>query len=547
MKENNFENTNTNNIRAIDKHIECGEKLPNKKILNNPLPTICAYIVVLASTIACPFIFVALFFQDSIQLYLEEDAIYERSYTFKIFELIIEDQIAFSIVLFVAVILLLLSVVLILTYGTSANKHGEYTFSLNQRVMFEIQVTILFCLLVLFVDVFISQLSWIDLYLIDYVMSCIPIAWALVLVGMQFLQSNVKRFKAHKFWHYTIVGRIFALFKRVFDRNDNVTLKIIGAIAAGGVVLMVLPFPISVLAFTILMVLTIAYIPKYSDKFMEIRNKTAKMSEGAVDERIVITGDGELSKLARNINEISKGANIAIQNEMKNQRLKVDLISNVSHDIKTPLTSMITYVDLMKKEELNNEKALEYLTIIDQKTQRLKKLTDDLFEAAKASSGAIKVNMEKIEMVSLINQVLGEIDDKLNAANLECDFSYDDMPMYVNADGQLMFRVFDNLLLNATKYSLEGSRIYIKVKKIRVENSEVERAVIEIKNVSKNKLNISAEELMERFVRGEEERSTEGSGLGLAIAQDLTKLMGGELVLAVDGDIFMAKVSFCLI
>ena len=249
---------------------------------------------------------------------------------------------------------------------------------------------------------------------------------------------------------------------------------------------------------------------------------------------------GELDRLADNINQISRASNIAVQNELKNQRMKTELISNVSHDLKTPLTSMISYVDLMKKEGLDSPNAPEYLDIIDQKTQRLKVLTENLFEAAKASSGAIPVNMEAIDITSLLTQSLAEMEERLSSKSLDVQVKNLCEGTRVVADGQLMWRVMENLLGNVSKYALEGSRVYIDVREISVKGRD--DVVLEIKNISRDQLNISAEELMERFKRGDESRNTEGSGLGLAIAKDLVKLMNGIFEITVDGDLFKATV-----
>jgi signal transduction histidine kinase len=247
---------------------------------------------------------------------------------------------------------------------------------------------------------------------------------------------------------------------------------------------------------------------------------------------------GEFDKLARGINEISEASERAMRNELKNQRLKTDLISNVSHDLKTPLTSIIAYIDLLKREGADGPKAREYIKVLDQKSQRLKKLTEDLFEAAKASSGAIPVHMEKIDLLSLIKQGLGEMDDGLVAQRLDIKLLSENEQYYVRADGQLLWRIVENLLGNVQKYALEGSRVYINLSEQKTAAGGM--TVLEIKNISKAQLNISADELMERFVRGDEARATNGSGLGLAIAKDLARLQNGRFEPKIDGDLFKA-------
>ena len=218
--------------------------------------------------------------------------------------------------------------------------------------------------------------------------------------------------------------------------------------------------------------------------------------------------------------------------------MKTELITNVSHDIKTPLTSIINYVDLLKKEDIQNEKAKEYLDILEQKSQRLKRLTEDLIEASKASSGNIKLDMKKINVNELIKQISGEFEDKFKNKNLDLNIEMPKEDVFILADSRYLYRVMENMYTNIEKYAMENSRVYVDLLE---ENKKVK---IEIKNISKEKLNISANELMERFVRGESSRNTEGSGLGLSIAQSLTKLQKGEFGIYLDGDLFKVIISF---
>ena len=244
---------------------------------------------------------------------------------------------------------------------------------------------------------------------------------------------------------------------------------------------------------------------------------------------------GELEAV-KSINSISDGLKTAIETQVKADRLKADLITNVSHDIKTPLTSIINYVDLIKRENIDNDRVKEYIDILDKKSARLKNLTEDLVEASKASSGNIKMEMNKLDMAALAAQAGGEFDDKFAARSLEFNLDTGSSPAYVWADGRHLWRVFENLLNNAAKYAMEHTRIYAAVE------TADGKCTFTIKNVSQSKLNISPDELTERFIRGDVSRSTEGSGLGLNIAQSLTRLMGGELVIEIDGDLYKAKV-----
>ena len=247
---------------------------------------------------------------------------------------------------------------------------------------------------------------------------------------------------------------------------------------------------------------------------------------------------GEQLGIAQSINHISTGLRSALNEQVKAERLKADLITNVSHDIRTPLTSIINYVDLLKREDIQDEKAREYIDVLDRKSDRLKKLTEDLLEASKASSGNIRMEMQRIDLCEIAKQAGAEFEDRFHKRSLELCLTVPDHPVMVTADGRHLWRVLDNLYSNAAKYALTGTRVYADVLEGAEESSFV------IKNVSQDKLNISPEELTERFVRGDVSRNSEGSGLGLSIAQSLTKLMGGALVIEIDGDLYKASVRF---
>ncbi len=249
---------------------------------------------------------------------------------------------------------------------------------------------------------------------------------------------------------------------------------------------------------------------------------------------------GKELKIAGQINEIGTGLERALQEQVKSERLRSDLITNVSHDIRTPLTSIINYVDLIRRENIPNERLQNYLTVLDQKSQRLKTLTEDLLEASKASSGNLKLDMARLDLVEMIWQCNGEFEERFEERGLELCGSLPDISLMIMADGRHLWRVLENLYNNACKYALEKSRVYTEVSR------ENDRAAFTIKNVSEHKLNISSDELMERFVRGDESRTTEGSGLGLSIAESLTKLQGGTFEILIDADLFTVKITFPL-
>ena len=524
------------------------------------------------------------------------------------------------------------------------------------------------------------------------------------------------------FWEKSFFGGIALSIYRGIASSDKTMVKVM-ALLIGGMLL-----SMTWIGAALVLAAIMLCIPRLVRQFTEIRGGVSEVKSGNLAHRIPVETDrrgnvGELGRLAADINEISQASNLAVQNELKNQRMKTELISNVSHDLKTPLTSMVSYIDLMKQEGLDSPHAPEYLEILDEKTQRLRVLTEELFEAAKASSGDMPVRMEAIDLGSLISQSLGEMNERLAARKLEILVSnhcaqsapvmhtawnpkasrpageecaeanvnaapFDAAPFdaadgmtegmragvqtaaaggmdgaavfddgaaagiasagpRVMADGQLLWRVLENLLGNVSKYALPGSRVYLDIRRVSRKRSgaagtagtatsagngktaktlrtaasaedsgaartfrvsafarngesvrnfrtaasaspsetaaagiseasgsaasagtadntgafaaagttsadssysaQAEKAVngfvlLEVKNISEEQLNISAEELMERFKRGDASRNTEGSGLGLAIARDLTKLMGGVFEITVDGDLFKASI-----
>ena len=243
-------------------------------------------------------------------------------------------------------------------------------------------------------------------------------------------------------------------------------------------------------------------------------------------------------KHGEDLNNVSNGIEAAVSEKMKSERFRTELITNVSHDIKTPLTSIINYVDLLQKEDIDNEKVREYLDVLDRQSSRLKKLIQDLLEASKASTGSINVELEELDAAVMLSQVAGEYKEKFEKNNLDLIIKNDVTPVMIQADGRHLWRVFDNLMNNINKYAQPGTRVYIDI--IPKDSG----AIITFKNVSATPLNISSDELKERFVRGDSSRNTEGSGLGLSIAESLMKLMNGTLELIVDGDLFKVTLEF---
>jgi signal transduction histidine kinase len=274
-----------------------------------------------------------------------------------------------------------------------------------------------------------------------------------------------------------------------------------------------------------------------SSKYNKLLQATNKIAEGKLEANIE-EDLGVFNSLKSELQNIQKGFKKAVEEEVKSQRMKTELITNVSHDLKTPLTSIITYVDLLKDEGLSAEKRSEYLDTLDRKSQRLKDLIEDLFEVSKATSGNISLNIVDVDIIALMKQTLLELDDKISKASLVVRTNYPEEKVILPLDSQRMFRVFENLIINITKYAQEGSRVYIDVA------NRPDKVEIILRNMAATEINFNVDEIMERFVRGDKARNTEGSGLGLAIAKSFVELQGGSLDIVVDGDLFKVVIKF---
>ena len=271
----------------------------------------------------------------------------------------------------------------------------------------------------------------------------------------------------------------------------------------------------------------------------ELKRAGKELAEGnsdyKVDTRLMF---GHAKEHGERLNSISEGVAKAVNERMKSEHLKTELITNVSHDIKTPLTSIINYSDLIYKEETENQKIQEYAEVLHRQSTRLKKLIEDLMEASKVSTGNIEVNLEVCDIGVLLTQITGEFEPRMTQQELELIAKQPEQPVQILADSRLLWRVMDNLMSNICKYSQKGTRVYVSVE------ADGGNAKIQLKNISNYPLDISADELMERFVRGDRSRHTEGNGLGLSIAKSLTDVQGGRLDLSVDGDLFKVMITF---
>ena len=382
------------------------------------------------------------------------------------------------------------------------------------------------------------------------VMLIMLVGYFSVLSALYGAGTLLKRIKAHTFFKNSITYRIlkwliqkYKNVKNIISSNKNlggkIALYFIGIVTVS--ILIGLIFKeFGILLDIVFWIWCYYKIMKEVDKFKQIHDATEKIYKGdtniKLDESLYT---GVLKELAIYINDIAGGFSNAIKESLKSERLKTELITNVSHDIKTPLTSIINYVNLLKQENIQNEKAKEYIEVLDNKSQRLKKLIEDLVEASKASSGNIKINKELLNVKELLNQVTGEFEDKFNSRGLNIISKLPEKTVYIKADSRYLYRVLENIYSNVAKYAEENTRVYIDC--ILEEENTV---AIYVKNISKDELNISADELMQRFVRGDKSRNTEGSGLGLSIAKSLTELQDGTFNIYLDGDLFKVAIKF---
>ncbi|WP_242861078.1 histidine kinase dimerization/phospho-acceptor domain-containing protein [Clostridium scatologenes] len=286
----------------------------------------------------------------------------------------------------------------------------------------------------------------------------------------------------------------------------------------------------------IILILRIMF--KKIDYLNEILKGTEEIASGNLNYVIKEKEESHLSKIAHNINNIKSGYKKSLQSQIKSERLKSELITNVSHDLKTPLTSIINYINLLKKEGLSEDEIKGYIGVLDRKSERLKVLIEDLFEASKMSSGSVELNIEKVDVAALLEQSIAELDEKIKKASLTLRVKYSNKHIYANLDGKKTWRVFENLINNIIKYSAPNTRVYINLME------EDNKILIVMKNISSYEMDFDAEEIFERFKRGDKSRNTEGSGLGLAIAKSIVELQGGKLNIEIDGDLFKAIVQF---
>lgn len=371
------------------------------------------------------------------------------------------------------------------------------------------------------------------------------------IVNLSFLTgylSLVRRIKAGKLWENSILHVITSFIASVFRNRKNTTrtiiLYVIYVISNGAAIVYGIWYGDIFIGAGVPLIISIiagVYVIKDAIERHEILDGVSKIVEGDLDYKISLENlHQDNFNLAQSINNIGSGLRAAVEESTRNERMKTELITNVSHDIKTPLTSIINYVGLIKREKIENERIQGYVEVLENKAQRLKHLTEDLVEASKISSGNIELQIGRINLVELIYQTAGEFDEKFDSKNLNMVLNLPNTPVVVMADGRRVWRVIENLYNNVAKYALNGTRVYADL------SATEEKAVFSLKNISENQLNFKADELTERFIRGDVSRSTEGSGLGLSIAKNLTELQGGSFEIYLDGDLFRVTVSLPL-
>ena len=390
--------------------------------------------------------------------------------------------------------------------------------------------------------------------LVEIIVFCFIVPAILYFVTLWYLMSFVVQLKAktifkHTFTYWLIkkISKLGNVIKHIY-KNLKTTYKVLFVIGIfWSFILIFMGVNVYdnknlILGFIFISAVETLIIIFCAIAFQRVKQGGEKIVSGDLENKIDTTYMfGDIKDFADSLNNINLGLQSAIDDKMKSERFKTELITNVSHDIKTPLTSIVNYVDLIKKEECENEKIKEYIDVLDRQSIRLKKLIEDLVEASKASTGNLSVELEKCNLSLLMNQAIGEFYEKLELNNLQVIQSQENQDVYIMADGRRLWRVIDNLLNNICKYAMSGTRVYIDLK------CKNDKAIVTFRNISNTPISLSSEELTERFVRGDRSRNTEGSGLGLSIAKSLTELQGGSFAVSADGDLFKVVLSFGII
>lgn len=444
--------------------------------------------------------------------------------------------------------------VLLMCYFTGKGDDGKITIAKTDRFWWDVEGIAILIIAGAILST-LESMQILKLYT-ELDMKCFGVAMFIIVeVLILYFLSIIRRLKVRKFFETSFIGssikKIVVIWKKILD-DRNAAVKAIANFAVTVVyliiVLLVIGFGYGSLdAFTAIMLLVsfilftgvqFLIIWKFESEYNTIARKTKKIATGDITNKIKDKFWFNSNRnMAECVNSIGEGIHKAVEENVKNERMKTDLITNVSHDIKTPLTSIINYVNLIKMEDIEDEKIKNYVKVLDEKSQRLKILTDDLVEASKLSSGVIKLDFAKLNLVELIKQSAGEYEEKFEEKQLEVIMNLPVSPVYVNADGRKMWRVLENLYGNIYKYALKGTRVYVDLSTV---NGKV---ILFVKNISNTPLNVETDDLSERFIRGDVSRSTEGSGLGLSIARSVIERHNGVFKITLDGDLFKVMIK----
>ncbi len=461
---------------------------------------------------------------------------YKFEYTIYDFVRVQHDNAIFNIVAS-SIGLVICIILIIIGIGRKGGKEG-ITLGFIDKIPLEIMLVV--CIIVYSITFSIGSEITYNIYPSEIVIFILfHYIFAIIL-----FETFIKRITSKAPWKTTLMYWGFNKLRYILSniRERYKIFIVVAVISIAIIILAIIGYTslfLTILGTAILSAVIMYYVLKKYDQIEEMKDIIRKIHENKEVKINTEKYNGELKICANQLMDISNGFSIAIDEQIKSEKMKTELITNVSHDIKTPLTSIINYVDLLKKENIENEKCKEYIEILESKSFRLKKLTEDLVEASKASSGNIDINLEKLELVQFIDQITSEFQEKFSEKNLSINMKQkntysnnSDEKIYVLADSKYLYRVFDNIYSNIYKYALEGTRVYIEI-------SEKEKNIeIEIKNIAKNKLQKDSKELLQRFTREDKSRNTEGSGLGLSIVENLVRLQSGEFKINIDGDMF---------
>ena len=458
----------------------------------------------------------------------------------------------YLIILFIAIAIHLLSIIILTIYEGRSQNFEENKIILKKGDKIPLEIFILLILIIIYASYYGIYGIYERFVLTSFkgYAPCIVFgisSFVLNLVYLSFYLCTVRKIKDRHFFRnsiiYSLGKKIKEGFLETYDNGQLVTRTWLPYLLFLSLnLVLVLIGTLGIIIAFLFDIIVGTFIYKDNKSRQKILDGIENIRDGDFNYQIQTDNlHGDNLMLANSVNSIGKGIRKAVETSMKDERLKADLITNVSHDIKTPLTSIINYVDLIKREQIENSKIKGYVDVLDAKSQRLKQLTDDLVEASKISSGNITLNFEKINFVELVNQSLGEFSEKFEEKQLQFVVHLPDQPVYILADSRRIFRVIENLYNNIYKYAMERTRVYVDMTETDTDQREV---ILSIKNISAQPLNIKAEELTERFIRGDVSRGTEGSGLGLSIAKNLTQALNGEFNILLDGDLFKVILIF---